>query len=193
MAWQSGWKPKPRRKLAAGGIAAGADTGSTTVFFFGSHELPRFRWVASRRGRASCKRHYGAGHLFDPTACKVTQPCCDADSPDPRAPTNTMSQTERNYRGKSLTIEPSCKDEARVGQQGTLTRIWARRGARPRALRDRRFNWAYLFGAICPARGVGAALVLPTVNVEAMNKHLAEIGKCIGPGAIALLIVDGAG
>jgi hypothetical protein len=54
-------------------------------------------------------------------------------------------------------------------------------------------NWAYLFGAICPARGVGAALVLPTVNVEAMNKHLAEIGKCIGPGAIALLIVDGAG
>jgi hypothetical protein len=36
-------------------------------------------------------------------------------------------------------------------------------------------------------------LVLPTVTVEAMNKHLAEIGKCIGPGAIALLIVDGAG
>jgi hypothetical protein len=82
MARQSGWKPKPRRKFAAGGIAAGADRGSATVFFFGSHELPRFRWVASRRGRASCKRHYGAGHLFDPTACKVTQPCCDADSPD---------------------------------------------------------------------------------------------------------------
>jgi len=40
---------------------------------------------------------------------------------------------------------------------------------------------------------VGAALVLPTVNVEAMNKHLAEIGKCVSSGAIALLIVDGAG
>jgi len=36
-------------------------------------------------------------------------------------------------------------------------------------------------------------LVLPTVNVEAMNKHLAEIGKCVSPGSIALLIVDGAG
>ena len=27
-------------------------------------------------------------------------------------------------------------DEARVGQQGTLTRIWVRRGSRPRAPRD---------------------------------------------------------
>ena len=29
-------------------------------------------------------------------------------------------------------------DEARVGQQGTLTRIWAKRGTRPRAVRDHR-------------------------------------------------------
>ena len=28
-------------------------------------------------------------------------------------------------------------DEARVGQQGTLTRVWAKRGSRPRAPRDR--------------------------------------------------------
>ncbi len=33
-------------------------------------------------------------------------------------------------------------DEARVGQQGTLTRIWAKRGTRPRAVRDRRYTWA---------------------------------------------------
>ena len=31
-------------------------------------------------------------------------------------------------------------DEARVGQQGTLTRVWAKRGSRPRAPRDRRFD-----------------------------------------------------
>jgi transposase len=30
------------------------------------------------------------------------------------------------------------QDEARVGQQGTLTRIWARKGTRPRAPRDQR-------------------------------------------------------
>src|ERR1019366_947882 len=52
------------------------------------------------------------------------------------------------------------QDEARVGQQGTLTRIWAKRGTRPRIRRDRRFTWAYLFGAICPARGTGVALLI---------------------------------
>lgn len=85
------------------------------------------------------------------------------------------------------------QDEARVGQQGTLTRIWARRGSRPRALRDHRFTSAYLFGAACPARGVGAAIVMPEVNVDAMNTHLAEISRNVSGGAIALLVLDGAG
>ena len=84
-------------------------------------------------------------------------------------------------------------DEARVGQQGTLTRVWAKRGARPRAPRDRRFEWAYLFGAICPERSVGAAIVMPEVNIAAMNEHLAEISRCVSVGAIALLVLDGAG
>ena len=30
-------------------------------------------------------------------------------TPDPSAPTNTISQTGRRHRGKSLTVEPSCK------------------------------------------------------------------------------------
>jgi hypothetical protein len=77
--------------------------------------------------------------------------------------------------------------------QGTLTRIWAKRGTRPRIRRDRRFTWAYLFGAICPARGTGAALVRPTVSIEARNKHLAEISQCVSVSAIALLILDGVG
>ena len=84
-------------------------------------------------------------------------------------------------------------DEARVGQQGTLTRIWAKRGARPRAVRDHRDTWAYLIGAVCPKRGVGAAMVMPTVSVEAMNIHLAEISLGVSEGAHAVLVLDGAG
>jgi hypothetical protein len=80
-----------------------------------------------------------------------------------------------------------------VGQQGTLTRIWARRGTRPRAPCDTRYQWAYLFGAVCPARGIAAGLVLPVINTEAMNAHLAEIARNVAPGAHALLILDGAG
>lgn len=74
-----------------------------------------------------------------------------------------------------------------------MTRIWAKRGSRPRIKRDRRFTWVYLFGAICPARGVGAALIMPKVNIEAMNQHLAEISATVSLNAIALLILDGAG
>ncbi len=84
-------------------------------------------------------------------------------------------------------------DEARIGQQGTLTRVWAERGSRPSAPRDQRYDWAYLFGAICPARGLGAALVLPTANAAMMTLHLAEISAAVTPGAHAILILDGAG
>ena len=84
-------------------------------------------------------------------------------------------------------------DEARVGQQGTITRVWAERGSRPRAPRDRRYEWAYLFGAICPQSRAGAAIIMPEVNVEAMNEHLLEISRHVSVGAIAVLVLDGAG
>lgn len=94
-------------------------------------------------------------------------------------------------RGKP--VEIWWQDEARVGQQGTLTRSWAKRGSRPRAVRDHRFPSAYVFGAVCPDRGTGAAMIMPNVNIEAMNMHLAEISCCVSPGSIALLILDRAG
>jgi hypothetical protein len=60
-------------------------------------------------------------------------------------------------------------------------------------VRDHRFASAYLFGAVCPARGTGAAVIMPHVNIHAMNEHLAEISRCVSIGAIALLVLDGAG
>ena len=92
-----------------------------------------------------------------------------------------------------LKIEIWFQDEARIGQQGTITYVWARKGSRPRLKQDKRFIWAYLFGAICPARGVGAGLVLPTVSVAAMNAHLAEISVNVAADAVAILLLDGAG
>src|SRR4051812_46923678 len=94
-------------------------------------------------------------------------------------------------RGKP--VEVWFLDEARVGQQGTLTRVWARRGTRPRAPRDRRYTWAYLFGAACPERAVGAALVLPYADTAATGLHLAEIGRAVAPGAHAVVVLDRAG
>ncbi len=54
-------------------------------------------------------------------------------------------------------VEIWFQDEARLGQKNGLTRLWARKGTRPRQPADQRHN-AYLFGAICPAP---PALMLP--------------------------------
>lgn len=64
---------------------------------------------------------------------------------------------------------------------------------RPRVKRDQRYTNAYIFGAVCPARDVGAALVMPCVNIEAMNLHLAEIAKEVPENTHAVVIIDGAG
>jgi hypothetical protein len=85
------------------------------------------------------------------------------------------------------------QDEARVGQKGWLPYIWAPVGSRPPAVRDNRHDSVYLFGAICPDRGVGAALIMPAANTEAMNQHLKEISTQVRRGAHAALICDGAG
>ncbi len=60
-------------------------------------------------------------------------------------------------------------------------------------VRDNRHESAYLFGAICPDRAVGAAMIVPYANVEAMNLHLTEISSQVAPRAHAVLVCDGAG
>jgi hypothetical protein len=60
-------------------------------------------------------------------------------------------------------------------------------------VRDVRHDSVYLFGAICPTRGVGAAIIMPGVNTEGMNEHLLEISSQVAPGSHAVLVCDGAG
>lgn len=104
----------------------------------------------------------------------------------------TVAEALPNHaHGKPL--EVWFQDEARVGQQGTLTRIWAPRGSRPRAPRDTRYTSACIFGAVCPERGATAALVMPQADTAAMNAHLAEISRTVATGAHAVLVLDGAG
>ena len=84
-------------------------------------------------------------------------------------------------------------DEARIGQKGRVTRVWYAKGVRPRGVREHRFASAHLFGAVCPERGTGVALVLPEVSTAAMDVFLAEPGRTIPRGARAVLVLDGAG
>ena len=85
------------------------------------------------------------------------------------------------------------QDEARIGQKNGLVRIWAKKGTRPRLPADQRYTSAYLFGAICPARGAGAALMLPWANTHAMQLHLDQISKYVARKAHGVLLMDRAG
>jgi hypothetical protein len=71
--------------------------------------------------------------------------------------------------------------------------VWAPVGSCPLMVRDNRHDSAYLFGAICPARAVGAAVIMPAANAEAMNEHLNEISTQVARGAHAVLVCDRAG
>jgi hypothetical protein len=84
-------------------------------------------------------------------------------------------------------------DEARIGQKNKITRRWAQRGTRPSAPTDQRTASTYIFGAICPARGTGAGLVLPFCNSMTMSMQLAEISQAVQTGAHAVVLLDQAG
>lgn len=85
------------------------------------------------------------------------------------------------------------QDEARFGQQNTTTRLWAPTGSRPRAVRQQQFEYAYLFGSVCPSRGIGKALVVPWTNKNIMHLHLEQISKATEKGRHAVVVMDGAG
>ncbi len=84
-------------------------------------------------------------------------------------------------------------DEARFGQQGTLTRVWGRRGSRPTAVKQTRYEWVYLYAAVEPATGVSVALQAPQVNTSMMGAFLRMLSDELGPSEHAILIMDQAG
>ena len=60
-------------------------------------------------------------------------------------------------------------------------------------MRDNRRESVYLFGALCLHRAVGAAIIMPAVNGEAMSEQLTEIGTQVTIGGHAVVLCDGAG
>lgn len=104
-----------------------------------------------------------------------------------------MAQVAQDQGIDPTDIEVWFADQARIGQKNKITRRWARRGSGPSAPRDQRTASTYIFGAICPKQGKGAALVLPVCNTQAMTLHLADIASKVAPGKHAILLLDQAG
>lgn len=87
-------------------------------------------------------------------------------------------------------IEVWWQDEMRVGQQGSLSRVWADKGTRPRVVRQKQFLSTYIFGAVCPSRDIGCGLILPECNAGMTQIHLDQISRKVKKGNHCLLLMD---
>jgi transposase len=85
------------------------------------------------------------------------------------------------------------EDEARFGQQGTITRVWARRGSRPRRVRQNGRTSLYVLTAVCAAVGTAAGLITPELNTAVVNVFLEQFSRQLASGVHAVLLWDGAG
>ena len=85
------------------------------------------------------------------------------------------------------------QDKTRIGQQGSTSRMWAKQGTRPRALKQQPFTSTYIYGAVCPSTAQGVGLVLPYANTTCMSLHIDAIARSVPEGRHALVIMDSAG
>ena len=81
-------------------------------------------------------------------------------------------------------------DESRVGQKGIITRNWFKRGTRPRVIRQQQHISTYIFGAVCPEKDYGMAMIFSECDTEVMQMFLNEVSVRIPFGRHAVLILD---
>lgn len=99
-----------------------------------------------------------------------------------------LEKIQLNYSDNK--IEVWWQDESRIGQQGSLSRVWAAKGTRPRVIRQKQFISTYIFGAVCPSKDKGCGLILPEANTGMMQIHLDMISENIDEKCIGLILMD---
>lgn len=85
------------------------------------------------------------------------------------------------------------QDEARFGQQGTLTNVWAPKGSRPTAVRQTEYEYLWVIGAVCPETGRSEGLLSPRLNTDVIQAFLQAFSVTLAADEQAVMIWDGAG
>ncbi|MDY6896032.1 MAG: IS630 family transposase [Thermotogota bacterium] len=121
-------------------------------------------------------------------------------STHPKADPEEQKAFKENFNEKAKEVLPDhvkpenvdiwFQDEARVGQRGTSTRVWAEKGTRPRSIQQQQFLSAYIFGAFCPENNAAAGIIMPKSDTEAMEIHLKAISDKIAGGRHGLIVLD---
>lgn len=74
-----------------------------------------------------------------------------------------------------------------------MTRVWAKTGSRPRAVRQTQFDSLYVMGAACPQTGQTIGLLAPHLDTSIINVFLEQFSRELLPGVHAVLVWDQAG
>ena len=85
------------------------------------------------------------------------------------------------------------QDEVRFGQQGSITRVWAPTGSRPRAVRQTQYDYLWVIGAVCPETGQAEGLLSPRLNIDVINIFLEQFSQTLAEDEHAVMVWDGAG
>ena len=86
-------------------------------------------------------------------------------------------------------------DEHRAGLKPVLRRVWAKRGRRPVAAVEPRYEWLYVYGFVRPASGATEWFLGNRVNTALFAAVLARFAAAVGAGRdkTVILVLDNAG
>ena len=71
--------------------------------------------------------------------------------------------------------------------------MWAKTGSRPRAVRQTKYEWLYVIGAVCPSSGESVGLLSPVINSDIVNLFIKQFTKEVSHDIHVLLVWDQAG
>lgn len=74
-----------------------------------------------------------------------------------------------------------------------MTRVWALRGSRPRGVRQTKYEWIYVIGAVCPGTGQTVGLWSPSIHTNIINIFFEQFGKETDPNVPVVMVWDQAG
>lgn len=67
------------------------------------------------------------------------------------------------------------------------------KGSRPRTVRQTKYDWLYVIGAVCPQTGQSVGLLSPNINADIINVFFEQFVKEVYPDVHVAMVWDKAG
>jgi hypothetical protein len=102
---------------------------------------------------------------------------------------------EERARHPGTPVEVWAFDGRRAGLKPVVRRVWAKRGRRPVAVAEPRYEWPYLYGFVRPTSGAVEWFLRNAVNTALFSAVPARFAAAVGagPGERVIPVLDGAG